>query len=124
MFADDTELPKSDTRDNTDSVLTAMQACVSDVKQWTVHNTLQLNQDKTEAVLTDPSTFPSHPQSVMSGQKDIMCSHSAQTLGVMFDKTANEGTGWQALPGRRPRAQKTRINQTVPTSALTPPTLS
>ena len=31
MFADDMELYKSETLDNTDSVLTAVQTCVSDV---------------------------------------------------------------------------------------------
>ena len=38
--------------ENTESVLTTMQNCVSGVKQWTtVHNKLQLNEGKTEALL-------------------------------------------------------------------------
>ena len=114
MFADDTELYKSETRDNIDSVLTAMQTCVSDVKQWTLHNKLQLNEDKTEALLIDPSKFPSHPESLMIGQDAIMFSDSARNVSVMFDKTVNESTGWQGLPGRILRVQKNRINQTVP----------
>ena len=32
-----------------------MQNCVSDVKKWTTHNKLQLNEDKTEALLFDPA---------------------------------------------------------------------
>ena len=32
-----------------------MQNCVSDVKKWTIHNKLQLNENKTEALLFDPS---------------------------------------------------------------------
>ena len=57
LFAEDTELYTSDTRDDTDSILTAMQTFDSDVKQWTLHNKLQLYEDKTEAFLTDPSKF-------------------------------------------------------------------
>ena len=71
MFADDTELYKSETRDNTDSVLTVMQACVSDFKQWTLHK----------------HCSSSHTESLMIVQNDIMFSDSARNYGVMFDKT-------------------------------------
>ena len=58
------------------------------LKQWTLHNKLPLNEDKTdEARLIDPSKFPSHPKSLMIGQNAIMFSDSARNLGVMFHKT-------------------------------------
>ena len=53
MFADDIELYRSTDRSSTDSLLTAMQSCVSDVKDWVLVNKLQLNEDKTEAPLLD-----------------------------------------------------------------------
>ena len=53
MLADDIELYRSTDRSSTDSLLTAMQSCVSDVKDWVLVNKLQLNEDKTEAPLLD-----------------------------------------------------------------------
>ena len=34
-------------------LLTAMQSCFSDMRDWSLLNKLQLNEDKTEAVLLD-----------------------------------------------------------------------
>ena len=59
-----------------------MQNCVSDVKKWTIHNKLQLNEDKTEAPLFDPSKSS---DVLRLGQSDIPFCYSARNLGVMFD---------------------------------------
>ena len=48
-----------------------MQNCVSDVKKWTIHNKLQLNEDKTEAQLFDPSESSDLPDVLRIGQSDI-----------------------------------------------------
>ena len=72
MFADDTELYNSAPRSSTDSLFCSMQDCVSDVKKWTIHNKLQLNEDKTEALLIDPSKSSHLPYLLRIGQSDIL----------------------------------------------------
>ena len=62
-----------------------MQNCVRDVKKWTIHNKLQLNEDKTEALLFDPSKSSDLPDVPRFGQSDIPFCYSARNLGVMFD---------------------------------------
>ena len=54
MFASDMELYNS-THSSTDSLFCNMQKCVSDVKKWTVHIKLQLNEEKTDALLFNQS---------------------------------------------------------------------
>ena len=76
MFADDTELYKSVSRDKIPSLLNAMQRCVADVKLWTMHNKLQLNEDKTEALLTSPSVSADLLY-LKIGHSDIQFSDSA-----------------------------------------------
>ena len=72
MFADDTELYNWAPRSSTDSLFCNMQNCVSDVKKWTIHNKLQLNENKTEALLFDPSKSSDLPDVLRFGQSDIM----------------------------------------------------
>ena len=55
MFTDGTGLYNSAPRSSTDSLFCNMQKCVSDVKKWTVHIKLQLNEDKTDALLFNQS---------------------------------------------------------------------
>ena len=62
-----------------------MENCVSDVKKWTIHNKLQLNEDKTEALLFDPSKSSDLPNVLRIGQSDVFFCHCARNLGVMFD---------------------------------------
>ena len=68
MFADDTEWYKSTDRSSISCLLTAMQSWVSDVKDWSLVNKLQLNEDKTEALLLDPSQSANPPASLQTGQ--------------------------------------------------------
>ena len=85
MFADDTELYNSAPRSSTDSLFCNMENCVSDVKKWTIHNKLQLNEVKTEALLFDPAKSSDLPDVLRVGQSDIPFCYSARNLGVMFD---------------------------------------
>ena len=62
-----------------------MQNCVRDVKKWTIHNKLQLNEVKTEALLFDPAKSSDLPDVLRVGQSDIPFCYSARNLGVMFD---------------------------------------
>ena len=63
MFADDTVLYNSAPRSSTDSV--------SDVKKWPINNKLQMNEDKTEALLFDPTKSSDLPDALRIGQSDI-----------------------------------------------------
>ena len=67
MFADDTELYKSTDSSSMSCLLTAMQSCVSDVKDWSLIYKLQFNEDKTEALLLDPSQSANLPASLQTG---------------------------------------------------------
>ena len=49
MFADDTELYKSDSPSEAFNLSRTIEACISDVKVWVVQNKLQLNDDKTDS---------------------------------------------------------------------------
>jgi len=88
VFADDTQLYCSDSHDKVDSLLCNMQSSTVDVKEWTLYNKLQLNEDKTEALLIDCSRSGSSlPTSLMIGQSSISFSPSAKSLGVIVDET-------------------------------------
>ena len=85
MFTDDTKFYNSTPRSSTDSLFCCMQNLVSDVKKWTIHNKLQLNEGKTEALLFDPSTSSDIPDVLEVGQSGTPFCNSAPNLGVMFD---------------------------------------
>ena len=51
MFADDTELYKSDSPSEAFTLARTIESCVSDVKVRVVQNKLPLNDDKTEILL-------------------------------------------------------------------------
>ena len=53
--------------------------------KWTMHNKLQLNEDKTEALLFDPSKSSDLPDVLRIVQSDIPFCYYACDLGVMFD---------------------------------------
>ena len=66
MFADDTELYKSTDSSSMSCLLTAMQSCVSDVKDWSLVNKLQL-----KSLLLDSSQSANLPASLQIGQACI-----------------------------------------------------
>ena len=51
MFADDTELYKSDSPSEAFTLIWTIKSCISDVKVWVAENKLQLNDNKTEILL-------------------------------------------------------------------------
>ena len=81
-------------------LLTAMQFCVSDVKDWSLVNKLQLNEDKTEdALLLDPCQSANLPASLPVGQTCVHLADSARNLGVVFcQQSIYERSGEQGLP--------------------------
>ena len=84
MFADDTELYKSDSPSEAFTLSRTIEACVSDVKVWVVENKLQLKDDKTDSSHRFCSGIDL-PSSVRVGQSDISFSSAARNLGVIFD---------------------------------------
>ena len=51
QYADDTQLHLATSVDNTAAGLAVLAACTADVKQWYLQNGLQLNPDKSEALV-------------------------------------------------------------------------
>ena len=51
QYADDTQLRLAIHADNTSDGLSVLTACTADVKQWYMHNGLQPNSDKSEALI-------------------------------------------------------------------------
>ena len=67
MFADDTELYKSDSPSEAFTLSRTIEACISDVKVWVVQDKLQLNDDKTEILLFESAPEIDRPSSVRVG---------------------------------------------------------
>ena len=82
MFADDTEMYKSSDRSSISSP-TAMQSCVSDVKDWSLVNWLQLSEDETETILLDPSQSANLLASLQIGQTCIHFADCSRNLGII-----------------------------------------
>ena len=80
MFADDTELYKSDSPSEAFTFSRTIEACISDVKVWVVQNKLQFNDDKTDSLLTGSAPGIDLPYSVRVGQNDIRFSSAARNL--------------------------------------------
>jgi len=51
QYADDTQLRLAMRTDNTSARLSVLAACTADVRQWYMENGLQLNPDKSEALI-------------------------------------------------------------------------
>ena len=84
MFADDTELYKSDSPSDAFTLAQTIESCVSDVKVWAVQNKLQSNDDKTEICLIGSAPRIDLPSSLCVGHSDIPFSNAAHNLGVRF----------------------------------------
>ena len=85
VFANDTELYKSDYASEGFTLSRTIEACISDVKVWVVQNKLQLNDDKTEIVLMGSAPGIDLLSSVRVGQSGISFSGAARNLGLIFD---------------------------------------
>ena len=85
MFADDTELYKSDSPAKAFTLSQTIEACISDVKVWVVQNKLRLNDDKTDILLIGSVPGIDLPSAVRAGQSDISFSSAARNLGVILD---------------------------------------
>ena len=89
-YADDTQLQDSDSPDNVHTLLTRTSDCYSHIKNWMTNNKLQLNDDKTEAILISTRQKLSQLPPSLSLQlinTSIPISDSVKNLGVHLDST-------------------------------------
>jgi hypothetical protein len=84
-FADDTQLYNSSHPSQVQSLLSTIEHCISDVRQWMTQNKLQLNDSKTEALLVGGGGRLDQTPKLTIGHSDIPFSDSVRDLGVMFD---------------------------------------
>ena len=85
-YADDTQVYAVFESHERDSVISRLEACISDIKAWAVSNKLQLNDDKTEILHFSSRFIDTDPlPPVKIGTSYITPSSEARNLGVIFD---------------------------------------
>ena len=88
MFADDTQLRRSDPPTDYDSMVLSLQKCTADIKDWMLENKRKLNDEKTEAVCFSPPSFGlaySLSDSIFLGSCNIQFTQKVKDLGVWLD---------------------------------------
>ena len=89
QYADDTQLHLAMRANNTASGLSVLDACTSDVKLWFMHNGLQLNPDKSEALIMGTASQLRAVSSVTSLKVagiDLPVADNMRVLGVDLDR--------------------------------------
>ena len=83
QYADDMQLHLAMRADNTGSGVSVLAACTSDVRLWYLQNGLQLNPDKSEALIV--GTSPQLRQVTVAGV-DLPVAADIKVLGVVLDQ--------------------------------------
>ena len=91
-YADDSQLYLSFSPSNSlcqDAAVSAMEACIADIKKWTQHNSLMLNDDKTDFIMigTRQQLAKVNVTSIRVGNHLITKSRSVRNLGTWFNDT-------------------------------------
>ena len=87
-YADDTQIYSSCDISQVDDLISEIQNCIRDLKQWMVHNKLHLNEHKTQFLWLIPKRFSksdSLPHSIPLNGSEIPVSSFARNLGVYLD---------------------------------------
>ena len=85
-FADDTQLNTSFDSCNIDIAIEIIQHYTNNIQSWMVHNKLQLNEGKTEALLVATSSSDKDlPTSMQMGSSVVPFLKSVRNLGVILD---------------------------------------
>ena len=87
-FADDNQLYKISTLDAIHQSIETLQTCTTDVKSWMTANKLQLNDNKTEAMIILSNRMSVHsplPSVIHIGDADVPFVSSVKNLGVTLD---------------------------------------
>ena len=91
QYTDDTQLLRLVIHaDNTSDGLSVLAACTVDVKQWYMQNGLQLNPDKSEALIVGTANqlhdVTSAVTSVYVAGVDLSVANDMKALGVVLDR--------------------------------------
>ena len=89
MYADDTQLYISIEPDNIDVLVSNLELCLNDIRNWMLINKLKLNEEKTEIILCNPKKFDIHISSLKFGDEVVNFSNAGKNLGVIFDEKLN-----------------------------------
>jgi len=91
QYADDTQLHLAMSSNNTPDGLSALAACTADVRLWYLHNGMQLNTDKSEALIIGTanqlSTANSAITSVCVADVELPVANEIKVLGVVLDRS-------------------------------------
>ena len=97
-FADDTQLYlslKSDDKSGLDEAISAMNRCISDLRNWMIRDRLMINDDKTELILIGSRQQLGKINDVCNisvGDYDIYPSSCVRNLGAWFDNKLSMST--------------------------------
>ena len=72
------------------TLISNMQSCVADVNVWMMQNKLQLNNEKTEALLIDPQNSPNFPLLIIISGSEI----TMDLQGLPPNEKPCPGFGW------------------------------
>jgi len=90
QYADDTQLRLAMHADNTSDGLSVLAACTADVRQWYMQNGLQLNPDKSEALIVGTTNqlhaVSSAVTTVSVDGADLVVADVMKILGVILDR--------------------------------------
>jgi len=90
QYADDTQLHLTMSADNTTAGLSILAACTSDVRLWYMQNGLQLNPDKSEALVIGTSQQLHQASAVVPSVNvagvDLPVAEQMKVLGVVLDR--------------------------------------
>ena len=90
LYADDTQLYKSCCPSEIQSTIKDIEDCATDIKSWMKCNKLQMNDDKTEAMLISSnrlSKFHPMPCSIQINDNSIQFSQHLRNLGILIDSS-------------------------------------
>ena len=97
-FADDTQLYlsfKSDDKSSLDEAISAMNRCISDLRNWMIRDRLMINDDKTELILIGTRQQLGKINDVCNisvGDYDIYPSSCVRNLSAWFDNKLSMST--------------------------------
>jgi len=90
QYADDTQLHLAMHADNTSAGLSVLAKCTNDVRQWYLQNGLQLNPDKSEALIVGTTNqlraVTSSVSSVSVAGVELPVADDIKVLGVVLDQ--------------------------------------
>ena len=87
MYADDTQVYLSFSRNNSQISLEKLENCISELRQWMKDNFLKLNDLKTEfLVLNSRRMKPVDEKSIVIGEESVCAVQSARNIGAVIDK--------------------------------------